>query len=169
MQLRMTAARARTSPCASLPASRRPSIPCRQKGFNFAIRHCANSGAVVDYPELQLDMVRPGIILYGMEPSDSVQHPLDLRPAMELKTVISQKKSHSRRGNGQLWPHLYRRKGNHHRHGSHRLCRWISPEIFGQSGNAGTRQACPHCGTGVHGSADAGCDGHSRSPVRATW
>src|SRR5699024_1015185 len=52
-----------------------------------------NSGAVVDYPELQLDMVRPGIILYGMEPSDSVQHPLDLRPAMELKTVISQKKA----------------------------------------------------------------------------
>lgn len=63
------------------------------RGIHFAIRHCANSGAVVDYPELQLDMVRPGIILYGMEPSDSVQHPLDLRPAMELKTVISQKKA----------------------------------------------------------------------------
>ena len=62
------------------------------RGIHFAIHHCANSGAITDYPELQLDMVRPGIILYGMEPSDCIQHPLDLRPAMELKTVISQKK-----------------------------------------------------------------------------
>lgn len=62
------------------------------RGLHFAVRHCANSGAVLDYPELQLDMVRPGIILYGMEPSESIRHPLDLQPAMELKTVISQKK-----------------------------------------------------------------------------
>ncbi len=63
------------------------------RGIRFAVRHCANSGAVCDYPELQLDMVRPGIILYGMEPSGSIRSPLDLRPAMELKTVISQKKT----------------------------------------------------------------------------
>lgn len=63
------------------------------RGIRFAVRHCANSGAVCDYPELQLDMVRPGIILYGMEPSSSIRSPLDLRPAMELKTVISQKKT----------------------------------------------------------------------------
>ena len=62
------------------------------RDLHFAVRHCANSGAVLDYPELQLDMVRPGIILYGMEPSESIRHPLDLQPAMELKTVISQKK-----------------------------------------------------------------------------
>ena len=62
------------------------------RGLHFAVRHCANSGAVLDYPELQLDMVRPGIILYGMEPSESIRQPLDLQPAMELKTVISQKK-----------------------------------------------------------------------------
>ena len=55
------------------------------RGLHFAVRHCANSGAVLDYPELQLDMVRPGIILYGMEPSESIRHPLDLQPAMELK------------------------------------------------------------------------------------
>lgn len=62
------------------------------RDLHFAVRHCANSGAVLDYPELQLDMVRPGIILYGMEPSESIRQPLDLQPAMELKTVISQKK-----------------------------------------------------------------------------
>ena len=38
---------------------------------------------------MQLDMVRPGIILYGLLPSNSMRRPLNLIPAMELKTVIS--------------------------------------------------------------------------------
>lgn len=59
------------------------------RGIVFSVRHCSNSGAVLDYPELQLDMVRPGVILYGMEPSGKVRHPLKLIPAMELKTVVS--------------------------------------------------------------------------------
>ena len=35
-------------------------------GHHFAIRHCANSGALTRYPEMYLDMVRPGIALYGV-------------------------------------------------------------------------------------------------------
>ena len=35
-------------------------------GHHFAIRHCANSGAVINYPEMHLDMVRPGLLLYGV-------------------------------------------------------------------------------------------------------
>ena len=35
------------------------------RGRTFAIRHCANSGALARYPEMYLDMVRPGIALYG--------------------------------------------------------------------------------------------------------
>ena len=34
-------------------------------GRRFAIRHCANTGAVARYPETWLDMVRPGLLLYG--------------------------------------------------------------------------------------------------------
>ena len=60
-----------------------------QRGITFELRHCSNSGAILDYPEMQLDMVRPGIILYGLLPSGNMRHPLDLQPAMELKTVIS--------------------------------------------------------------------------------
>jgi alanine racemase len=60
-----------------------------QSGIRFSIHHCANSGAVMDYPELDFDMVRPGIILYGLMPSDKIRRTLDLVPAMELKTVIS--------------------------------------------------------------------------------
>ena len=37
----------------------------RAMGITFAIRHCANTGAVANYPEMALDMVRPGLLLYG--------------------------------------------------------------------------------------------------------
>ncbi len=58
-------------------------------GHTGLIRHCANSGAIIDMPELQLDMVRAGIILYGMLPSGDVGDILKLRPAMSLKSHIS--------------------------------------------------------------------------------
>lgn len=60
-----------------------------KKGFNNFIRHCSNSGAILDMPELQLDMVRAGIIIYGMYPSNEVSHPINLIPAMSLKSQIS--------------------------------------------------------------------------------
>ena len=60
-----------------------------KRGVHFAIRHCANSGAIMDYPSLGLDMVRAGIILYGYAPSAKVAADLHLQPAMRLKTLIS--------------------------------------------------------------------------------
>lgn len=55
-------------------------------GFKFALRHCANSGAVCGHPETQLDMVRPGIMIYGVYPGND--HNIPLRPAMSFKTRI---------------------------------------------------------------------------------
>ncbi|MBQ9250309.1 MAG: alanine racemase [Oscillospiraceae bacterium] len=55
-------------------------------GISFPIRHCANSGAVVRYPEMMLDMVRPGLLLYGYG-DDSGR--LGLRPCMRLVTTVS--------------------------------------------------------------------------------
>ena len=55
-------------------------------GFRFALRHCANSGAVVHYPEMALDMVRPGLLLYGYG-DDSGR--LGLKPCMRLVTTVS--------------------------------------------------------------------------------
>ncbi len=55
-------------------------------GIRFAIRHCANSGAVVHYPEMALDMVRPGLLLYGYG-DDSGR--LGLKPGMRLVTTVS--------------------------------------------------------------------------------
>ena len=62
-------------------------------GVHFAIRHCSNSGAIMDYPAMRLDMVRAGIILYGYAPSDRLRYQLDLQPAMRLKTLISHVKT----------------------------------------------------------------------------
>ncbi len=55
-------------------------------GVEFAIRHCANSGAVVHYPEMALDMVRPGLLLYGYGDESGR---LGLRPCMRLVTTVS--------------------------------------------------------------------------------
>lgn len=61
--------------------------------LDIPLCHCCNSGAVLDYPEFALDMVRPGIVLYGLYPSESIRQRIDLQPAMELKTVVSLVKS----------------------------------------------------------------------------
>ena len=55
-------------------------------GVEFLIRHCANSGATVSYPEMALDMVRPGLLLYGY--GDSAGK-LGLLPCMRLVTTVS--------------------------------------------------------------------------------
>ena len=59
------------------------------QGIVFAVRHCANSAVLSDYPEFRMDMVRAGIVLYGLQPSDELRQPLPLQPAMALKSVIS--------------------------------------------------------------------------------
>ena len=61
-----------------------------RSGISFPIRHCANSGAVVSYPEMTLDMVRPGLLLYGYGDGGT----LGLRPAMRLVTTVSTIKIH---------------------------------------------------------------------------
>lgn len=54
-------------------------------GIEFALRHCANSGATVNYPQMALDMVRPGLLLYGYGDGGK----LGLKPCMRLVTTIS--------------------------------------------------------------------------------
>lgn len=59
-----------------------------KSGSEFRIIHCANSGAVINYRQsASLDMVRPGLMLYGLYP-DRYKGGIELRPAMELKTRV---------------------------------------------------------------------------------
>ena len=63
----------------------------KARGLTFPIRHCANSGAVLNFPCTHLDMVRPGIALYGHYPAPSCEG-LDgpgLRPVMSVKSRIA--------------------------------------------------------------------------------
>ena len=59
------------------------------RGINFKIKHCANSATTFEYPEYHLDMVRVGVVLYGVAPSHKVRGCEDLVPVMSLKSVIS--------------------------------------------------------------------------------
>jgi len=57
-----------------------------------ALRHAANSAAIADMPHTALDMVRPGIAIYGYPPGDDVQHVLPVRPVLRLTAPILQVK-----------------------------------------------------------------------------
>ena len=59
-----------------------------KNGIKFDIRHCSNSAAAAAYPEYALDMVRAGLVLYGMCPSEKVSLE-GLRPVMSVHSVIS--------------------------------------------------------------------------------
>jgi len=59
-------------------------------GVKPEIFHCANSGAIMQHNEYSFDMMRAGIILYGLYPSDEVDKSvLDLIPVMELRSHVA--------------------------------------------------------------------------------
>lgn len=60
-----------------------------KEGITFSCVHCSNSGAIEDYPDTYSSMVRAGVILYGLTPSQSIRQKLDLIPCMTMKTVIA--------------------------------------------------------------------------------
>ena len=62
-----------------------------RRGFSCGLRHCCNSAAMLNYPQMHLDMVRPGNIIYGLYPSTDClrERKIELKPAMELKSMVS--------------------------------------------------------------------------------
>ncbi len=61
----------------------------KEAGISFETRHIANSAALTDYPFLSLDMVRAGIVLYGLYPSKKIKNDLGILPLMSLKSTVS--------------------------------------------------------------------------------
>ena len=57
-------------------------------GHPMPIRHIANSGAVLQHPEAILDMVRPGIMLYGVHPGPEASHSVELHPVLSMLTRV---------------------------------------------------------------------------------
>ncbi len=59
-------------------------------GYKIPIKHVSNSAAIIDLPEMNLDMVRAGIMLYGLYPSEEVSHEaVQLKQVMALKARVS--------------------------------------------------------------------------------
>ncbi|MCT4619260.1 MAG: alanine racemase [Marinisporobacter sp.] len=62
----------------------------KEEGIDIPIKHVSNSAAIIDLPEMNLDMVRAGVILYGLYPSYEVKKDvIKLKPALSLKAKIS--------------------------------------------------------------------------------
>lgn len=64
-------------------------LDVRQAGFEVPLVHAANSAAALYLPEAHFNAVRPGIILYGMRPSEEWPVLFDLKPALTLKSTVS--------------------------------------------------------------------------------
>jgi len=62
-------------------------------GHSGLCLHAANSAATIDLPETHLDMIRPGIAIYGYQPSDEMINKLPLRPALRLTGRLMQRKT----------------------------------------------------------------------------
>ena len=78
-----------------------------ESGIYISIKHISNSASIIDFPEYNLDMVRPGIILYGYYPSGDVhKSEIDLKPALTLKGKISHIKTVAK-DTGIGYGHIY--------------------------------------------------------------
>lgn len=60
-----------------------------KQGIDIPCRHCSNSAAIMRYPDLNMNMVRAGIILYGLHPSGELPwDSFSLKPVMALKSLV---------------------------------------------------------------------------------
>ncbi len=62
----------------------------KENKVDIPLKHAANSAAILNLPGFMLDMVRPGIISYGLSPSNGMVFDQDFRPALTWKAKISQ-------------------------------------------------------------------------------
>jgi len=81
------------------------------KGYGIEVYHMANSAAIFNFPGSHLDAVRPGIALYGLQPSATMANPAarELKPLLEWKTQITFLKEVPA-GAGLSYEHAYQTK-----------------------------------------------------------
>lgn len=75
--------------CQQLAVFKDVQAAARQAGFEFPLLHAANSAALMTLPEAYFDAVRPGIAMYGLNPSNEWSPPFEIRPALTLKSLVS--------------------------------------------------------------------------------
>lgn len=61
-----------------------------ENSYEFPIKHCSNSASIIDIPEAHMDMVRCGVTMYGMWPSDEVsKNKIEIKPVLSMYSHIS--------------------------------------------------------------------------------
>ena len=61
----------------------------QRTGYSIPVKHCSNSAGIVEFPEANMDVVRAGITLYGLWPSEEVSRDIiSLQPVLSLKSRI---------------------------------------------------------------------------------
>ena len=61
----------------------------RNHGIEIPVCHCSNSAAIMELPQMGMDAARAGISMYGIYPSDEMDHSIELHPAMEIRSYIT--------------------------------------------------------------------------------
>ena len=64
-------------------------IALMTEGVEIPICHCSNSASILELPDFHMDMVRAGITMYGLWPSDEVDKSFPLKPVMSLVSHVS--------------------------------------------------------------------------------
>lgn len=60
-----------------------------KRGLPMPLRHIANSAGILQLPESHLDLVRPGILLYGVYPSEDCEQTVTVKPALTWKSRVA--------------------------------------------------------------------------------
>lgn len=82
----------------------------RRDGIAPRYIHSANSAAILNYPQAHYDLVRPGIALYGFQPSPETSLPRGIRPALTWKTRLTSVRTFPA-GHGISYGHIYHTRG----------------------------------------------------------
>jgi Alr-MurF fusion protein len=82
----------RTYACRQLDRFRQVLAALDARGLRPPLVHAANSAALLTMPEARFDLVRPGVAIYGLAPSDDVRLPPAFQPALAFKTQVAQVK-----------------------------------------------------------------------------
>ncbi|HOI29444.1 MAG TPA: alanine racemase [Melioribacteraceae bacterium] len=60
----------------------------KKNSIEISLRHISNSGGILQMPEANLDLVRPGILLYGVYPSSDVKRTITVKPTLSWKSHV---------------------------------------------------------------------------------
>lgn len=135
----------------------------KERQVSIPVHHVSNSAGIVDLPEYNKDIVRAGIILYGLWPSDEVnKENIDLQPLLSLKSHVVHVKELEP---GRIISYGGTFEVEHPMRIATvpgRICGRLSAQPVQSGLCADSWQTCSNLWKSLHGSDDGGCDRYCR-------